>query len=300
MSWRATAWAKDTRGHRSPSMKLILMILADYYQDEEAAAWPSQARLSDDCEIPIRTIQRGLKQLEQAGFITTVRKGNQHKPSRYALNFSQVMADAPIGEPAITDEIDELEALEVADAPESEPAKSEPANMAGSDTDESEPAILSTVNPPFEASEPAISLHANKVLTDKEQTIEHTERPKSNSWRYPAWWEPMIDLEGYEDRRYQGSVDAIRTACENAQIHPADLIKQFCEDWPRLRLPKAQGGYGKRNPVNTLTRNLDIQIRKARNGQRPNGRARRNHSDPNKYIQESVRRGGRDQAGRIA
>ena len=113
LSWAATSWAKTTRGHRGRSEKLVLMVLADYYDDSRGYAHPSHATLSDDCEMPVRTVQWALKRLQEDGFVIRLQKGNQFQPSKWALNM------------------------------------------------ESESAILSKVNPQYEAGEPATSATVN-------------------------------------------------------------------------------------------------------------------------------------------
>ena len=94
MSWRATAWAKSTRGHKGMSGKLLLLVLADYHSEETGTAWPSQKRLAEDCEMPLRTVKYALDALEREGFITTVQKGNQHQPTVYQLNLAVVHAQS--------------------------------------------------------------------------------------------------------------------------------------------------------------------------------------------------------------
>ena len=85
MSITAINWAKHTRGHRSSSTKLVLLVLADYYNDSNECAWPSQAELSEVCEMPIRTVKWVLNWLENAGFITILQRGNQYQSTRYGL-----------------------------------------------------------------------------------------------------------------------------------------------------------------------------------------------------------------------
>lgn len=75
--------------------KCVLMILADYYDDEKGYAFPSQARLADDCENTIRSTRSALASLETMGFITRIQKGNQQQESRYAFNFSATQARQP-------------------------------------------------------------------------------------------------------------------------------------------------------------------------------------------------------------
>ena len=46
MSWKASAFAKATRGHPNITSKAVLMVLADYYNDERGIAWCSQEALA--------------------------------------------------------------------------------------------------------------------------------------------------------------------------------------------------------------------------------------------------------------
>ena len=99
MSWTATKWAKTTRGHRGRSEKLVLMVLADYYDDVKGYAWPSHATLSDDCEMPVRTVQWALKRPQEDGFVIRLQKGNQFQPSKWALNMESEPAIPSIVNP---------------------------------------------------------------------------------------------------------------------------------------------------------------------------------------------------------
>ena len=128
MSWQATAWAKSTRGHRNYSDKLMLMTIADYHDQERGVAWPSQRTLSADCEMPERTVRACLRSLEKNGFVTTIAKGNQYKPTIYRLNF------------------------ETATAQSCEPAESGPAIIAAAKCTGS----MKQVNRQYDASEPAV------------------------------------------------------------------------------------------------------------------------------------------------
>ena len=159
LSWKASGWAKGTRGHRSHGQKLVLMILADYYDDERGFAWPSQARLSEDCEMPLRTIQWALKQLQEGGYVTRLQKGNQHQPSKWALH----LADAHLSEPAI----------------------SEPATIAGT----GEPARSDMVNPQDRAGEPA-----SPVGTSLQEPEE--EEPPKDIYEPPAWHDTFHEVPG--------------------------------------------------------------------------------------------------------
>ena len=86
MSWKATGWAKETRGHRSMGQKFLLLVLADYAEPERNECWPAMNKLAEDCMMSKRTIIRCLNSLEEQGFITRLQKGNQFIPSRYRVN----------------------------------------------------------------------------------------------------------------------------------------------------------------------------------------------------------------------
>ena len=163
MSWRASGWAKTTRGHKSSSQKLVLLILADYYDDERGYAWPSQKQLASDCEMPIRTVQWSLKVLEDHGFIAMLQKGNQYQPTHYGLN---LIADAYAYEPAI-----------------SEPAISEPAMVAST-----------KVNPQPDASEPATPC----ITSLQEPTVIKEEEGKPSFKKvWPEWFALGFGLKGW-------------------------------------------------------------------------------------------------------
>ena len=87
MSWRASGWAKGTRGHKGLASKSVLLILGEYHDDERGYAWPSQKRIADDLEITVRTVRSALSWLERSKLITVLQKGNQFQPTQYRLNF---------------------------------------------------------------------------------------------------------------------------------------------------------------------------------------------------------------------
>lgn len=85
MSWQATRWAKQTRGHRSPGEKLLLMTLADYADTEKSQAYPSIAQLVEDCGMSARTVISSLQELCKRGFLQRLARGNQFQPSVYQV-----------------------------------------------------------------------------------------------------------------------------------------------------------------------------------------------------------------------
>lgn len=77
MSWVAVSWAKGTRGHRTPTHRLVLMVLGDYYNNKLGYAFPSQRQLAEDIEVTQRTIQRCLMDLAKDGFLSRKKSGNK-------------------------------------------------------------------------------------------------------------------------------------------------------------------------------------------------------------------------------
>jgi len=164
MSWQATTWAKKTRGHRGKAVKLVLMVLADYYEEEKGYAWPSQAQLAEDCEMPIRTVQYALQELIKAGFVTRLQKGNQFRPTHYGLNTQLVALTQPI-----------------AGASYSEPATENTQPIAPT----GEPATSDKVNPQPDASEPATAVHSRNQEEPSEEPIREEE---------PDWYATLRTL----------------------------------------------------------------------------------------------------------
>jgi hypothetical protein len=67
MSWEANEWARKQRTG-DPVLKNLLMMLSNY-ANEDSECWHSQARISFDTEIPIRTLRRKLQDLAALGLI---------------------------------------------------------------------------------------------------------------------------------------------------------------------------------------------------------------------------------------
>lgn len=84
MSWKATAYVKGLRENLTRSEKLVLMMLADYHNDETGQCDPSLQRLADDCLSSRRNVIRLLQALDGKGFLTTIERSNQ--TNQYNLN----------------------------------------------------------------------------------------------------------------------------------------------------------------------------------------------------------------------
>ena len=92
MSIRAIAWATTVKtGHYS--RKLVLLALADRFNEGEDAAWPSIAWIEASTELSRRTIQRALRDLEEMGLIVSC--GKAGRDPRYATNRYRLAVENP-------------------------------------------------------------------------------------------------------------------------------------------------------------------------------------------------------------
>ncbi|KFI97842.1 helix-turn-helix domain-containing protein [Bifidobacterium stellenboschense] len=80
MSIELVARAKKTKLHGDSTAKLLLIVLADYANDD-GMAWPSVATMAQEVEKSERSIQLLLRKLEKTGLI---RKGDQKLVGKYA------------------------------------------------------------------------------------------------------------------------------------------------------------------------------------------------------------------------
>jgi len=90
MSIKALSWALETTTG-SPTKKLVLLYLADRYNDDERAAWPSVGTISRVTELSERTVRRAIHELLEDGLIqasgwTGQRADRQTKRYRLALH----------------------------------------------------------------------------------------------------------------------------------------------------------------------------------------------------------------------
>lgn len=80
MSIELVARAKKTRLHGDSTAKLLLIVLADY-ANNEGMAWPSVKTMAEETEKSERSIQLLLRKLEQ---MRLIRKGDQKLVAKYA------------------------------------------------------------------------------------------------------------------------------------------------------------------------------------------------------------------------
>ena len=89
MSFKWFQWAKGLEGLKPPQ-KAVLLLLADYFNEEEGCAWPSQERLARDSGYNRTTIHRAIKALKQLGYISiqkTSRSSGHFSNNEYRLHY---------------------------------------------------------------------------------------------------------------------------------------------------------------------------------------------------------------------
>lgn len=102
MSHRATNWAVQQRGLK-PAVKIVLWHLCDRHNPDHGC-FPSQEQLAFDSEIPRRTLNVYLDELEQAGLIRRERRidpaTRQRLSTRYILALEEEFEAEPCAIPA--------------------------------------------------------------------------------------------------------------------------------------------------------------------------------------------------------
>jgi DNA-binding transcriptional ArsR family regulator len=71
-----------------PTQKLVLIVLADFFNEKSGKAWPSQNTLCDVTGLSRRSINRALKALKKDGYITIwkERSASQYPHNVYRVN----------------------------------------------------------------------------------------------------------------------------------------------------------------------------------------------------------------------
>lgn len=90
MSNQALTWAFGT--DLPPSSKFVLVVLADY-ADDEHSCYPGQDKIAQRTGAGVRTVRRALADLEGAGYIRRVHryKSSGYRTSdRYELAVTQI------------------------------------------------------------------------------------------------------------------------------------------------------------------------------------------------------------------
>ena len=80
--------------------KMVLLVIADHASDDGTEAWPSQATIAAKASISIRTVQRAVHSLVNAGYLW-MEKGaggsancrEDRRPHRYTINIKRLRGD---------------------------------------------------------------------------------------------------------------------------------------------------------------------------------------------------------------
>ena len=99
MSVKAIGWAFEQKLD-DPLAKLVLLALADHYNESTGDAWPSIDRLVTVTEGSRSTVIRKLKKLEQVGFISREKRYN--KTDVYRIHFTNVTETPQINSNGVT------------------------------------------------------------------------------------------------------------------------------------------------------------------------------------------------------
>ena len=94
MSIKAMTWAFDQRLD-DPTAKLVLLGIADKYNEDKGFAWPSIERLALMADCTERTVSRKIKFLEELGYIKTIR--NPSTTNQYYLDLTICRGDTGDG-----------------------------------------------------------------------------------------------------------------------------------------------------------------------------------------------------------
>jgi hypothetical protein len=74
MSVKAVQWAKTWVDTLSPTERLLLILLADYYNDAKHYAWPAVPTLAQTMGVTDRTVFRCLARLKDMGLVETEKR----------------------------------------------------------------------------------------------------------------------------------------------------------------------------------------------------------------------------------
>ena len=91
MSVKAIDWAWEVKG-LSSTQRLVLLSLADHFNEDRGAAWPGVDRMAKRCCLSDRAIQTNLKVLRNGGLVTLLRR--EGKRNYYSLN-REILALTP-------------------------------------------------------------------------------------------------------------------------------------------------------------------------------------------------------------
>lgn len=98
MSWKASAFVKALTNEQHPKLtaahKCLLYTLADYYDEEESAAWPTINRLANEALCSTRTAMRLIAQLVKMS-ILSIEKFREGESTRNSYSFVEYSTAIP-------------------------------------------------------------------------------------------------------------------------------------------------------------------------------------------------------------
>jgi DNA-binding transcriptional ArsR family regulator len=75
MSVKLLSWVLEEVPQKHPTLdptaRLILLILADHFNDQEGAAWPSHGRVAKMAGVTEETVRRHLRKMEEMGLVSS-------------------------------------------------------------------------------------------------------------------------------------------------------------------------------------------------------------------------------------
>ena len=87
MSFQAMAWAVD---HKLPAMqKIVLLMMANRFNEDEGGCWPSHDLLANECGMDKRSVIRQIDKLIELGLISVLKtrgSNGMNNVNRYSLN----------------------------------------------------------------------------------------------------------------------------------------------------------------------------------------------------------------------
>ena len=98
MSIQAVAWVLDRVRGLKPTERVVLIVLANYADRENASCWPSVRTIADCCELMPETVRLTLRKLEVKGLIRseqTYRDNGAKSTNRYSLS---ILEAPPVGQ----------------------------------------------------------------------------------------------------------------------------------------------------------------------------------------------------------
>jgi hypothetical protein len=82
--------------HEFPAnQQLVMLALADHANDEGSQIFPSIERIAWKTGYSTRSIQRVIRDLQEAGILCVVRKANRYRPTEYSIDWSKAIQKAP-------------------------------------------------------------------------------------------------------------------------------------------------------------------------------------------------------------